>query len=103
MWKRDEKTGHMQFINADQIEAQKKVIGFLLKKIGSNIIKGKSVMGISLPIEIFETRSTLERFACSFVFAPDFLTKAALADDPVETLKYCQTFLLTTSLMFLTM
>lgn len=31
----------------------------LLKKIGSNLLKGKSIMNISMPVTIFEDRSML--------------------------------------------
>jgi len=36
---------------------QDKVIGFLIKKLGSNLIKGKSIMNISLPVTIFDKRT----------------------------------------------
>jgi len=49
----------------------------MLKKIGTNLISGKSVLSISLPVEIFETRSNLERVAYSFTYAPKYLEEAA--------------------------
>ena len=42
------------------IQKQDKVISFVLKKMGSNIIKGKSIMNVSLPIDIFDKRSLLQ-------------------------------------------
>lgn len=42
------------------IEAQAKVITYLLKKIGSSLLKGESVMNISLPVTIFDTRTILQ-------------------------------------------
>jgi hypothetical protein len=48
------------FKDADMIAMQDKVISFLIKKIGSNLIKGKSIMNISLPITIFDKRSLLQ-------------------------------------------
>lgn len=35
-------------------------ISFLIKKIGSNLIKGKSIMNVSLPVNIFDTRTLLQ-------------------------------------------
>lgn len=35
----------------------------MLKKLGSNLLMGKSLISISLPVNIFERRSNLER-AC---------------------------------------
>lgn len=83
-WERDLKTGKFLFLNKEKVAAQKKVISFILSKIGSNIISGKSITSISLPIDIFETRSNLERFAHSFSFAPTFLRRAGAATDPLE-------------------
>lgn len=54
----------------------------MLKMIGSNLLSGKSILSISLPVEIFETRSNLERFAYSFGFAPRFLEEGARLRTP---------------------
>ena len=45
----------------------------MLKKIGGNLLTGKSVLNISMPIDIFDTRSNLERFAQAFIYAPVYL------------------------------
>ena len=59
------------------------MVGFLLKTMGRNILAGKSILSISLPIEIFETRSNLERYAESFIYAPTYLDEVAGCSDPV--------------------
>jgi hypothetical protein len=41
----------------DTQSRQDKVISFLIKKLGSNLIKGKSIMSISLPVTIFDKRT----------------------------------------------
>jgi len=43
--------------NKDMQSRQDKVIGYLIKKLGSNLIKGKSIMNISLPVTIFDKRT----------------------------------------------
>jgi hypothetical protein len=48
------------FINQEVIDKQRAVAGYLVKNIGLNLIKGKSIMNVSLPINIFDTRSILE-------------------------------------------
>jgi hypothetical protein len=48
------------FLNQEVIDKQRAVAGYLIKNIGLNLIKGKSIMNISLPINIFDTRSILE-------------------------------------------
>lgn len=47
------------FINFPQIQGQKDTLKYIIRQIGSNIISGKSVMNISLPVDIFEPRSLL--------------------------------------------
>lgn len=55
----------------------------MVKRMGTNIINGKSVMSVSLPIQIFESRSFLERMARALGHAPVFLESVALINDPM--------------------
>lgn len=48
------------FTNAAVIDKQRSTAGYLIKNIGLNLIKGKSIMNVSLPINIFDTRSIIE-------------------------------------------
>jgi hypothetical protein len=48
------------FKNKEVIEKQRAVVGYLMKKIGVNLLSGKSIMNVSLPINIFDVRSLLE-------------------------------------------
>lgn len=48
------------FKDLNVIEKQRSVAGYLIKNIGLNLIKGKSIMNVSLPINIFDQRSILE-------------------------------------------
>ena len=75
------------FLNKEVIEKQRAVMGYLIKKIGLNLIKGKSIMNISLPINIFDVRSHLEVFAYQNSYARTFLEKASKTNDPLEKLK----------------
>lgn len=75
------------FINKPLMEKQRGVMGYLIKNIGLNLIKGKSVMNISLPINIFDVRSHLEVFAFQNSYAKIFLERAAKAKDAIEKLK----------------
>ena len=60
-------------VNYSLIESQKGTLTFIIKQIGVNLISGKGVMNISLPVDIFEPQSLLERSAASFGYAPDYL------------------------------
>lgn len=70
------------FINYDLIRSQKDSLIFVIKQVGANLISGKSVLNVSLPVDIFESRSLLERSAASFGSAPKYL-KAAASLDPI--------------------
>jgi hypothetical protein len=48
------------FLNNNVIDKQRATAGYLIKNIGLNLIKGKSIMNVSLPINIFDTRSIIE-------------------------------------------
>lgn len=59
----------------------------MAKQLAYYLIKGLSISHISLPIKIFEPRSSAQRVADLWSGAPVFLTAAANATDPVERLK----------------
>jgi hypothetical protein len=56
----------------------------MLKKIGSNLLTGRNIMQISLPLYIFDVKSNLERTAFSLAFAPHFLEEGSKKDAPLE-------------------
>ncbi len=64
----------------------------LLKKAGKQLIEGKHVVGVSLPVRIFEPRSTLDRMVDWWGTAPLYLTNAAKTHDPILRMKNCITF-----------
>jgi hypothetical protein len=49
----------------------------MVKQIGINLIEGKDLISVAIPVYMFEPRSFLERLADGFSFAPTFLRKAA--------------------------
>jgi len=63
-----------------------------LKKLAKNLIDGKGVVGISLPVRIFEPRSTLERIVDWWSYGPTYLKNAALSTDPVQRMKWIVTY-----------
>ena len=50
-------------------------------------MKGLSISHMSLPIKIFEPRSTIQRIVDLWTFAPRFLKMAAQTNDHLERLK----------------
>lgn len=78
-------------------------MSYFLKKIGSNLFSGKSIMNISLPINLFDERSLLESFAHNHALAPYFLEKAGREEFDLERMKLTTTFALTTLHLKITM
>lgn len=48
------------FGNNEIIAKQRAVMGYLIKHMGYNLLSGKSIINVSLPINIFDVRSHLE-------------------------------------------
>lgn len=57
-------------------------------------MEGRGIVAVSLPVRIFEKRSTVERICDLWCTAPIFLRKAATEamNDPLERMKYVITF-----------
>ena len=83
------------YINKEFIEKQRNLFSYFIKKIGSNILQGKNIMNISLPIFIFDPRSLLEMWVWQNGYCDEFLEKASLETDPIERLKYVSSYALT--------
>jgi len=79
--------GTIEMVNQESLRRQKQVLGSLVKQFGSALFSGKSIMSISLPVTIFESRSQLEREAYNLLYAPSFLEKAAATSNVVEQFK----------------
>jgi hypothetical protein len=76
------------------LASQKGIIIELIKKAGRQLIEGKHVVGVSLPVRIFEPRSTLERMVDWWCTAPIYLTAAAQTSDPVTRVKNVMAFVI---------
>ena len=74
-WSHNIKSGGLHFLNKTINSNQRKVVTYMLKKIGKNLIQGKSLMSVSFPIDIFDTTTFLQRIASQFTYAPYFLEK----------------------------
>ena len=70
------KTGGLICTDEESLNKQKGVLGHVAKQLAVNLLKGLSISHISLPIKIFEPRSTIHRISDLWTFAPHFLTKA---------------------------
>lgn len=80
--------GGLMCVDKSIVKRQSGVIGSMI----GQLITTMSISRISLPVRIFESKSTLERIADLWRFAPFFLTKAAATHDKVERFKLVVTF-----------
>lgn len=65
----------------DEIKTQEGLIMNLMRDVGRTLMEGKNIVGISLPVIIFEPRSTLERITDNWAFLPIYLRMASSIKD----------------------
>lgn len=85
-------TGGLKLTDKEITKKQKGVLMEVLKSFGAAILEGKSAVSLSLPVRIFEPRSMLERIVDLWLYAPVFLTRAAVETDPIERFKLVMCF-----------
>ena len=79
----DEKGG-IKLVNQAKIAAEDNVIKFIMSTLKKNLFSGKGILNISLPVEIFNVDSNLQRLCEAMSLGPDLLQrKACLASDPI--------------------
>ena len=69
------------------MERQKGVLVDVVKQLAYTLLKGLTIAHISLPIKIFEPRSSIQRIVDIWSFAPKFLREAAATKDHLERFK----------------
>ena len=82
-----EDDGRLKLIDEEIRKSQSGIIMDVLKQAGMSVLEGKGMVGVSLPVRIFEPRSTIERVTDVWGYAPYFLNKAAENGNPVERVK----------------
>ena len=75
-------------IDEEELQLQKGILKLIVKQITANLMAGKSIMSMSLPVEIFDDYSTLEGFSWVFGFIPVFMHKALQQKNIEEQIKY---------------
>jgi hypothetical protein len=58
-WKVDTESGGCWFINEQKMAEQRKVFSYILSKMGKNLLSGKGILNISLPVDVFSNESNL--------------------------------------------
>lgn len=86
------KKGGLYCTDQEALNRQKGIVGDVIKQLVKVLAKGLGAVSISLPIRIFEPRSTCERLVDRFSFASYYLGAAAKETDPVSRLKKVMAF-----------
>lgn len=89
-YERDPINGGLLFLDYDLISKQRNVLSNIIKRMGKNLLTGKSIMGISMPVYIFGKKSLLQQLALMMSYTPIFLEKAFL-NTGLERFKYVVT------------
>ena len=97
-WKKNyannpEKSG-LLYIDEEAKKIGYEAVKYLVAKFSKNVLQGKSILNISLPVFMFDKRTLHMAFAYEQKFAPIFLTKAALSVDKIERIKWTTTYLI---------
>jgi hypothetical protein len=49
----------------------------MIKEVGNSLMDGRELANITLPIQLFEPKSFLQKLTEGFAYAPTYLTRAA--------------------------
>ena len=71
-----------------------------MKTLKKNIFSGKGILNISLPVDIFNIDSNLQRMSECMSLAPEILEKAAKESDPLKRFKHVMGFGLSNSVVY---
>jgi len=69
--------GGLVCTDQEAMERQKGVLVDVVKQLAVTLLKGLTIAHISLPIKIFEPRSSIQRIVDLWSFAPKYLQQAA--------------------------
>lgn len=87
-------TGELKLVDPEILKNQKGLIGEVLQSLMKSIAEGRGVVGVSLPIRIFEPRSLIERICDFWTFVPKYIIPAAITPDPVFRMKQVITMII---------
>jgi len=84
--------GGVECRNYEELRTQEGLILDLMKRAGKQLIEGKDIVAISLPVRIFEPRSMVERITDLWGSGPHYINLACKTQDPVQRMKLIMAF-----------
>lgn len=92
-YEKNNKDEGLVFTDKVQLDKQREVLSYLIKKISKTLFKsGESIMNVSLPVEIFDSRTLLQVFAYELGYSEVYLNKAFYSFNNIERLKWVTVF-----------
>ena len=83
-----QKNGDLKFTDSEVKKKQSGVLFSVIKDAASKLMDGKGIVGLSLPVKIFETRSIIERLCDLFTYSSHYLNQAAACQKPEDRIKF---------------
>lgn len=86
-------TGGMLFDDPKEGEMLRRSLQYLVKRVSSQVLGGDvNFTKMSMPVQLNEPRSALERITDDWAYASFYLSAAARASDPIERIKLIAAF-----------
>ena len=83
-----DKDGSLKIASKDLRDKQKAVLKKVFTQAAAKLLEGKNVVGLSLPVNIFQPRSSIERCCDLFRFFPYYMGKVQKSSDIKEQIKF---------------
>ena len=80
------------FTDPETLDKQRAVLTHVIKSFGSNLLSGSGIMNVTLPINIFDTRSLLDLFAHQHRQLEYFMSKCLKEKHQAAKLKWISAF-----------
>lgn len=79
--------GGVECRNYEELRAQEGIVLEVMKRASKQLIEGKNMVAVSLPVRIFEPRSTLSRITDIWGAGPHYFDKISNCCDKIERMK----------------
>jgi len=86
--------GGVECRNYEELSTQDGIILEVMKRAGKQLLEGKNMVSVSLPVKIFEPRSMLKRITDNWGTTMLYLNKIAECGNPIQRMKYYIAFAL---------
>ena len=79
--------GDLKLVDPEILKQQRGILKETFQSLLKSLSEGKGMVGVSLPVRIFEPRSLLERVCDMWTFVPNYIVPATKERNPIEKMK----------------